>query len=39
MVPAVLTSVTLNGVGLITTVAGLIFPLSSHKRLSLGSNL
>lgn len=36
MVPDTLTSVTPNGVGLIATVAGLIFPQSLHKHMSLG---
>lgn len=39
MVPDTLTSVTPNGVGLITTVAALIFPQSSCEHMSLGSIL
>lgn len=35
MVPGTLTSVTPNGVGLITAVAALIFPQSSREPLSL----
>lgn len=39
MVPSMLTSVTLNGVGLITAAAASIFPQSSHEHASLGSIL
>lgn len=39
MVATVLTSVTPNGVGLITAAAGLILPQSAHEHMSLGSVL